>query len=226
MIHCDQAPEPRAHEVDQSPDRLLSCDPHAPPSERRRGGERRTTPVWASSDDLRRAASEGIRVRVHAPVVRGRLVAWRRSKKCKGMVMWMSVPCDRIRGLGASPEGIPTSTSSYSLEYVLGCLESVAQALAMYGRTLGRPLLCRSRAAVEPRSRASFRSLETYGGLGARYQVSGNIRSRISPRPLARRAFLGRDRRGSGRCGVWLRRGGRPRARLLRDVGKRLGGRI
>jgi hypothetical protein len=26
---CGQAPEPRAHEVDQSPDRLL-CDPHAP----------------------------------------------------------------------------------------------------------------------------------------------------------------------------------------------------
>jgi hypothetical protein len=32
----------------------------------------------------------------------------------------MSVPCDRIRGLGASPEGIPTSTSSFGLEYVLG----------------------------------------------------------------------------------------------------------
>jgi hypothetical protein len=112
--------------------------------------------------------------------------------------VWMSVSYDRIRGLGASPEGIPTSTSSYSLEYVLGCLESVARALAMYGRTLGRPLLRRSRAAVEPRSRASFRSLETYGGLGARYQVSGNIRPWISPRQLARRAFLGRDRRGSG----------------------------
>jgi hypothetical protein len=76
----------------------------------------------------------------------------------------MSVPFDGIRGLDASLEGIPTSTSSYSLEYVLGCLESVARALAMYGRTLGRPLLHRSRAAVEPRSRASFRSLETYGG--------------------------------------------------------------
>jgi hypothetical protein len=140
--------------------------------------------------------------------------------------MRMSVPFDGIRGLDASPEGIPTSTSSYSLEYVLGCLESVARALAMYGRTLGRPLLRRSRAAVEPRSRASFRSLETYGRLKARYQVSGNIRPRILPRPLAKRVFLGRDRRGSGRRGVRLRRGGRPRARLLRDVGKRLGGHI
>jgi hypothetical protein len=73
----------------------------------------------------------------------------------------MSVPCDRIRGLDASPEGIPASTSSFGLEYVLGCLESVARALAMYGRIPGRPLLCCSRAAVEPRSRASFRSLET-----------------------------------------------------------------
>jgi hypothetical protein len=96
-------------------------------------------------------------------------VARRRSQKCQGVVVWMSVPFDRIRGLGASPEGIPTSTSSYSLEYVLGCLESVAQALAMYGRTLSRPLLRRSRAAVEPRSRASLRSLETYTGLGARF---------------------------------------------------------
>jgi hypothetical protein len=103
----------------------------------------------------------------------------------------MSVPFDGIRGLDASPEGIPASTSSYNLEYILGCLESMVRALAMYGRTLGHPLLCRSRVAVEPRSRPSFRSLETYGGLGARYQVSGNIRPRISPRPLARRAFLG-----------------------------------
>jgi hypothetical protein len=73
----------------------------------------------------------------------------------------MSVPFDRIRGLGASPEGIPASTSSSGLEYVLGCLESVARALAMYERIPGRPLLCCSRAAVEPRSRASLRSLET-----------------------------------------------------------------
>jgi hypothetical protein len=70
------------HEVDQSPDRLLLCDPHAPPSERRRrGGERRTTPIWVSSDDLRRAASGGIRVRAHALVVRSRLVARRCSQK-------------------------------------------------------------------------------------------------------------------------------------------------
>jgi hypothetical protein len=165
-------------------------------------------------------------VRVRALVVRGRLVARRCSQKCQAVVVWMSVPCDRIQGLGASPEGIPTSTSSYSLEYILGCLESVARALAIYERTLGRPLLRRSRAAVEPRSRASFRSLETYRGLEARYQVFGNIRPRISPCPLARRAFLGRDRRGSGRRGVRLRCGGRPRARLLRDVGKQLGGRI
>jgi hypothetical protein len=36
-------------------------------------------------------------------------------------------------------EGFPTSTFSYNLEYVLGCLESVARALVMYGRTPGRP---------------------------------------------------------------------------------------
>jgi hypothetical protein len=78
-------------------------------------------------------------VRARAPVVRGRLVARRRPQRCKEVVVWISIPCDRIRGLGASPGGIPTWTASFSLEYVLGCLESVARALAMYGHTLGRP---------------------------------------------------------------------------------------
>jgi hypothetical protein len=53
--------------------------------------------------------------------------------------VWMSVPYDGIRGLDASLEGIPTSTSSFDLEYVLGCLESEARALAMYGRIPSRP---------------------------------------------------------------------------------------
>jgi hypothetical protein len=43
--------------------------------------------------------------------------------------VWISIPCDRIRGLDASPGGIPMTTSSFGLEYVLGCLESVARAL-------------------------------------------------------------------------------------------------
>jgi hypothetical protein len=53
--------------------------------------------------------------------------------------VWISIPCDGIRGFGASLEGISTSTSPYSLEYLLGCLESVARALAMHGRIPGRP---------------------------------------------------------------------------------------
>jgi hypothetical protein len=36
-------------------------------------------------------------------------------------------------------ERIPLSTFSFSLDYVLGCLESVAQALALYGRIPSRP---------------------------------------------------------------------------------------
>jgi hypothetical protein len=43
--------------------------------------------------------------------------------------MWISIPYDRIRGLDASPRGIPMTTSSFGLEYVLGCLESMARAL-------------------------------------------------------------------------------------------------
>jgi hypothetical protein len=65
-------------------------------------------------------------------------VAQRRSQECQEVVVWISIPYDGIRGLGASLKGIPMSTFSYSLEYVLGCLESVARALAMYGRILGR----------------------------------------------------------------------------------------
>jgi hypothetical protein len=66
-------------------------------------------------------------------------VARRCSQKCQEVVEWILIPCDRIRGLGASPEGIPTSTSSYGLEYVLGCLESVARALDVYGHIPSRP---------------------------------------------------------------------------------------
>jgi hypothetical protein len=36
-------------------------------------------------------------------------------------------------------EGIPPSTFSFSLEYVLGCLETTARALALYGRIPSRP---------------------------------------------------------------------------------------
>jgi hypothetical protein len=36
-------------------------------------------------------------------------------------------------------EGIPPLTFSFSLKYVLGCLESVARALALYGRIPSRP---------------------------------------------------------------------------------------
>jgi hypothetical protein len=53
--------------------------------------------------------------------------------------MWISIPCDRIQVLDASPRGIPMMTSSFGLEYVLGCLESVARALAICRRTLGHP---------------------------------------------------------------------------------------
>jgi hypothetical protein len=54
MVCCGRAPEPHTHGVDQGLGRLLSFDPHAPSlGKRRRGGERHTTPVWASSDDLR-----------------------------------------------------------------------------------------------------------------------------------------------------------------------------
>jgi hypothetical protein len=47
-------------------------------------------------------------------------------------------------------EGIPPSTFSFSLEYVLGCLKSVVRALALYGLIPSRLGLHYSRAAVEP----------------------------------------------------------------------------
>jgi hypothetical protein len=55
---------------------------------------------------------------------------WSRGSRFPAMGFEGSVP---------PSEGIPTSTFFYSLEYVWGCLESVARALAMYGRIPGRP---------------------------------------------------------------------------------------
>jgi hypothetical protein len=53
MIRCGRALKPRAHEVDQSPDRLL-CDPHAPFRKKEEGWRTPYYPrLGASSDDLR-----------------------------------------------------------------------------------------------------------------------------------------------------------------------------
>jgi hypothetical protein len=50
---CGHAPEPRAHEVDQSLGRLLSFDPHAPSSGKKEG--------WGTSYYPRRASFDGLR---------------------------------------------------------------------------------------------------------------------------------------------------------------------
>jgi hypothetical protein len=50
LVSCGRAPEPRTREVDQSLDRFLSFDPHAPFLRKRRGRGRRTTLAWVSPD--------------------------------------------------------------------------------------------------------------------------------------------------------------------------------
>jgi hypothetical protein len=142
--------------------------------------------------------------------------------------MWISIPSDRIRGLDASPGGIPTTTSSFGLKYVLGCLESVARALghvrAHPGSSLTLLLEGSCRTLVEGQLSLP-RGLYRARGPFPRY-LGISVRGSL-PGPLAGRVFWGRrDRRDSERRGIRLRCGGRPRARLLRDVRKRLGGRI
>jgi hypothetical protein len=53
--------------------------------------------------------------------------------------MWISVPCDRIRGLDAFLRGDSTIDLSSSLEYVWGHLERVARALTLYGHVPSCP---------------------------------------------------------------------------------------
>jgi hypothetical protein len=61
------------------------------------------------------------------------------SKKCQRVVVLISVPCDRIRGLDASLHRDSSVDLSFSLEYVWGCLERVARALALYERVPSCP---------------------------------------------------------------------------------------
>jgi hypothetical protein len=111
--------------------------------------------------------------------------------------MWFLVSCNRIRGLDAFLRGDSSVDLSFSLEYIWGCLESVAQALALYGRIPSCPWLRYSRAAVEPWSRDSFRSLEVYIGVGARYPFIWEYPS-TDPLPARLgRIFLGGEARSA-----------------------------
>jgi hypothetical protein len=153
-------------------------------------------------------------------------VARRRSQECQEVVVWISIPYDGIRGLSASLEGIPTSTSSHNLKYVLGASRAWLEPWPCTGASLVvSNSVARGQLSNPGRGPVSVPS-RLMPGSEPVYQVSGNIRLRILPRPLGGHVFLGergRDQRGSGQRGVRLRRGGWSCAQLLRDSGKRLG---
>jgi hypothetical protein len=100
-------------------------------------------------------------------------------------------------------EGIPPSTSPLALNMSEGILRMRLEPWPCTGPLSDIPYSIYSRAAVVPWSRASFRSLEVYSGLGARGSFVWKCPS-VSrpPRPFGC-VFLGRKRkrRGSVRRG-------------------------
>jgi hypothetical protein len=135
---CGQAPEPRACEVDQGPARLSRTTlMHSLGKEERR--ERRTTldgRVPSIPGELLAGNSSGSPCPIRYGSTGGHGGA---LQKCQRVVVWVSDPFDRIRGLDASLRGDSTADFSFSIEYVRGRLEKAARVLAMYRPALSHP---------------------------------------------------------------------------------------
>jgi hypothetical protein len=131
-------------------------------------------------------------VGARAPFDRGRLVAAEvLSKSAKELSHGSRLCLVGFEGSMPPPEGIPMSTSPLASNMSKGVLRKWLEPWPCMGPLLDIPYSVYSRAAVEPRSRASFRSLEVYRGLGARCSFAWKCPSIGLPsRPLGC-VFLG-----------------------------------
>jgi hypothetical protein len=140
-------------------------------------------------------------VGAHAPFDRGQLVAAEAlSKGAKELSHGSWLRLIGFEGSTPSPEGIPLSTSPLASNTSKGISRKWLEPWPYMGPLLDIPYFVYSREAVEPRSRASFRSLVVYSGLKARSSIAWKCSSVGLPFGLLGHIFLGgeRERRDSG----------------------------
>jgi hypothetical protein len=143
-------------------------------------------------------------VGARAPSDRGRLVATEVLSKSAKELSCGSRLCS-IGSEGSLPpsEGIPPSTSLLASNMSEGVLRKWLKPWPCTGMSSVIPDSVYSRAAIEPRSRASFRSLEVHSGLRVRCSFAWKFPSVSLPSHSLGCVFLGgeQERRGSGRHG-------------------------
>jgi hypothetical protein len=146
-------------------------------------------------------------VGAHAPFDRGRLAAAEALSRSVKELSYGSRLC-LVGSEGSMPpsEGIPLSTSLLASNMSEGISRKWLEPWPYTGPLSDIPYSVYSRAAVEPRSRASFRTLEAYSGLGACGSFAWKCSSVSLPSHPLGCVFLGgkRKRRGSGRRGMRL----------------------
>jgi hypothetical protein len=143
-------------------------------------------------------------VGTRAPFDRGWLVATEAlSKSAKELSHGSRLRLVGSEGSMPFPMGIPLSTSPLASNMSEGVSRKWLEPWPCMGSLSDIPYYVYSRAAIEPRSRASFQSLKVYSGLGARCSFAWKCPSVSLPsRPLGRVFFGGKRKRcGSGRRG-------------------------
>jgi hypothetical protein len=142
-------------------------------------------------------------VGARAPFDRGRLATAGELSKMQGLVVWISAPYGWCRGLDASLQGIPLSTSPLSLNTFEGVSRKWLEPWPCMGPLSDVPYSVYSRAVVEPPLRAGFRTLVAHSGLEARGSFAWKCPSVGLPsRPLGCIFLGGKQKwRGSGRRG-------------------------
>jgi hypothetical protein len=143
-------------------------------------------------------------VGARAPFNRGRVVATEAlSKSAKELSHGSRLRLVGSEGSMPPPEGIPLSTSPLASNMSEGVSRKWLEPRPCTSLLSDIPYSVYSRAAVEPRSRASFRTLEVCSGLGARGSFAWKCPLVSLPFHPLGCVFLGGKQKqsGSGRCG-------------------------
>jgi hypothetical protein len=120
--------------------------------------------------------------------------------------VWISIPCDRIRGLDASLRGDSSVDLSFSLEYVWGASRAWLQPWPCMGASLVVPDSTTRGQLSNPGRGPAFDPSRFISGSESVTHASGNIRPRILLLPILGPSFQEgkRDQCGSGRRGATI----------------------